>query len=355
MLTIFISNFFKLRTTIIKKQYTPNDIILESNLYEPWDEDNQAWWDWYVTLADNPPRPMDKDFIKLPPLPSIDIPSDKNIKEELISPYVVTKEHIETFNRDGFIKLKNVLSAGAVAKLRFELLDILHETFDKKIVSQSNNRFLSLEMMWLKNTIIKNYVLSSRIAKICADLLRVKSVRLYHDNALAKEPGCGRTPWHCDDDHFPLATHDVVTAWIPAQQTPIEMGPLAFAKPLSVYDHVKNINFNKLDTSYDKNVSKAFQSNKVLIEDGPFEIGEVSFHHNRSFHTASGNYTNRTRVVLANTYFADGARVVDNPTMVSGDWQKFIPGVGPGEIVASELNPVCWPVNKDGNDQDLYE
>jgi hypothetical protein len=41
--------------------------------------------------------------------------------------------------------------------------------------------------------------------------------------------------------------------------------------------------------------------------------------------------------------------------MVSGDWQKFIPGVGPGEIAASKLNPVCWPVNKDGNDQDLYE
>ena len=35
--------------------------------------------------------------------------------------------------------------------------------------------------------------------------------------------------------------------------------------------------------------------------------------------------------------------MVDKPTMVSGDWQKFIPGVGPGEVAASELNPVCWP------------
>ena len=320
-----------------------SDQSMESSLYEPWDEDNQAWWDWYVTLADNPLRPKDKDFIKLPSLPLIDIPSDENIKKELISPFDVTKEHIEVFNRDGFIKLKNVLSAGALAKLRLEILHILHKNFDKKSNSKSNNRFLSLEMMWLNNTIIKDYVLSSRIAKICADLLRVKSVRLYHDNALAKEPGCGRTPWHCDDDHFPLATHDVVTAWIPAQQTPIEMGPLAFAKPLSVYKYVQNINFNKLDTSYDKNVSKAFKSNKVLTEDGPFEIGEVSFHHNLSFHNAGGNYTNMTRVVLANTYFADGARVVDKPTMISGDWQKFIPGVGPGEVAASALNPVCWP------------
>jgi ectoine hydroxylase-related dioxygenase (phytanoyl-CoA dioxygenase family) len=74
-------------------------------------------------------------------------------------------------------------------------------------------------------------------------------------------------------------------------------------------------------------------------------MGEVSFHHNRCFHTAAGNRTTRGRIVLANTFFADGARVVEQPTMVSGDWQKFIPGVGPGEIAASKLNPVCWPVN----------
>jgi hypothetical protein len=30
--------------------------------------------------------------------------------------------------------------------------------------------------------------------------------------------------------------------------------------------------------------------------------------------------------------------------MVSGDCRKFMPGVGPGEVAASPLNPVCWPV-----------
>ena len=191
-------------------------------------------------------------------------------------------------------------------------------------------------------------MLSPRIAKICADLLGVKRVRLYHDNVLAKEPGCGRTPWHCDDDHFPLATNDVVTAWIPAQPIPVEMGPLAFATPLNVRDLVQNIDFNKFDTSYDKEVAKVFRWNKVLIEDGPFEAGEVSFHHNLNYHTAGGNKTTQTRVVLANTFFADGARVVDQPTMISGDWAKFIPGAHPGEVVASELNPICWPVKTGG-------
>ena len=107
-----------------------------------------------------------------------------------------------------------------------------------------------------------------------------------------------------------------MTAWIPAQPIPVAMGPLAFAKPLSVFELVKNIDFNKFDTSYDKQVARTFQSKHVLIEDGPFAMGEVSFHHNLCFHT-----------------------------MVSGDWQKFLPGVEPGNIAASELNPVCWPVN----------
>ena len=213
---------------------------------------------------------------------------------------------------------------------------------------RGNSRCLSLERMWLQNTLLKSYVLSPRIAKISADLLGVKSVRLYHDNALAKEPGCGRTPWHCDDDHFPLATHDVVTAWIPAQPIPTAMGPLAFAKPLSIFELVKDIHFNKFDTSYDRQITTAFESNNVAVEDSPFAMGEVSFHHNRSFHTAGRNKTTRTRIVLANTFFVDGARVVDQPTMVSGDWQKFIPGVGPGEIAASKLNPICWPQNTNG-------
>jgi len=47
---------------------------------------------------------------------------------------------------------------------------------------------------------------------------------------------------------------------------------------------------------------------------------------------------------MANTYYADGARVLDEPTMVSGDWQKFMPGVGPGGLADSALNPICWPV-----------
>ena len=321
---------------------------IDPSIKQSWQQDNQAWWDWYVTLADNADQNDDGSLVELPPIPNFDVGLDNEIEDELAKPYALTHSQCLHFRKNGFIKLPNVLSSGAVARLRKELVQLLGQSFDTETSTRNNNRFLSLEMMWLQNTLLKSYVLSPRIAKISADLLGVKSVRLYHDNALAKEPGCGRTPWHCDDDHFPLATHDVVTAWIPAQPIPNAMGPLAFAKPLSIFDLVKDIHFNKFDTSYDKQIAAVFKSNNVAVEDSPFAMGEVSFHHNRSFHTAGKNNTTRTRIVLANTFFADGARVVDQPTMVSGDWQKFIPGVGPGEIAASELNPICWPQNTNG-------
>ena len=87
-----------------------------------------------------------------------------------------------------------------------------------------------MEMMWTENKIIREYVLSSRIAKIAAELLKVKRLRLYHDNILAKETGCGRTPWHCDDDHFPLDTQDVITVVLFSPHQ--EMGPLYSQKNL---------------------------------------------------------------------------------------------------------------------------
>ncbi len=309
-----------------------------------WDKDNQAWWDWYVSLADNTDSNKKDGLVKIPEPVKIKYPSKEELKEQLSSPFNISKDNIKNFQKNGFIKLKNVLTPYAVQALRNEILSLLTKTF-KNYDKSKKNRFLSLEMMWLENALIKEFVLSSRIAKICADLLSVKRIRLYHDNALVKESGCGRTPWHFDDDHFPLATNDVITVWIPAQAIPIEMGPLTFAKPIEAYKLVKDIKFNAFDTSYDREISNVFKTKQISVVEEPFELGEVSFHHNLSFHTASGNKTNQSRIVLANTYFADGARVVDNPTMISGDWKKFIPDTHPGEIVSSNLNPICWPVN----------
>jgi ectoine hydroxylase-related dioxygenase (phytanoyl-CoA dioxygenase family) len=163
----------------------------------------------------------------------------------------------------------------------------------------------------------------------------VERVRLYHDNGL-----CPRSS--APDGHpgtttrtIPLDSPDVVTVWIPLQPTSQEMGPLAFARGAGTWQLVADIEFDKHGTSYDRRVSEIFRDRGVVVEDGPVAAGEISFHSAHCFHTAGANRTTSARMVLATTYLRDGVRVVPAPTMVSGDWQKFIPGAAPGEVVAT--------------------
>lgn len=297
-----------------------------------WDAGNDQWWDWYMSLAEDPDAAG--PIVDGPTWDAGPLPDDSQMVAELSVPYELPPAAVRAFATDGFVKLPGVLSAGVVGRLRQRLRELLDAAVDPSV------GFQSLEMMWLTDPVVRAAVLSPRIGRLCAQLLQVDAVRLYHDNALSKESGAGRTPWHYDDHHFPLDTSDAITAWMPLQPTPREMGPLAFARGMDVWETVAELPFDKHGTSYDRTVSEHLRDTGVEVEDGPFELGEVSFHSALCLHTAGPNRTRVARMVLADTYYADGARIVDRPTMISGDWRKFLPGVGPGEVAVSDRNPI---------------
>ena len=225
-----------------------------------------------MTLADNKGKGNTTNYVDIEPIKHFDTPSDSELKDELCTPYNLTEDHHFTFRRDGFIKLPNVLSPGAVVRLREELIRLLSKTFPE---SNRSNRFLSLEMMWIESPIIRQYVLSPRMAKISADLLSVKSVRLYHDQALYKSPRGGMTPWHCDQYYWPLDTDKTITAWIPLQDTPVEMGAVVF----SVGSHHIPMGRN-LPIGDDSQQVISDNLNRLGLEhvEQNFEAGDVSFH-----------------------------------------------------------------------------
>jgi hypothetical protein len=304
-----------------------------------WEHDNQQWWNQYMASADNKVTLASTSADELARVPADvgPLPKPADLQTELNASYELDPLAITHFNRDGYVKLKRVLSPGALALLRQETETSLRA----ELGENPRLDFRSGEMMWLENEIFRQFVLSPRIAEIAAALMGVQRVRLYHDNALAKEPGCGRTPWHYDEEHFPIASKNVCTVWIPLQAIPRNMGPLAFAVGMDTCRLVESVQSSRFDTSYDSTVSNIFAEQGVAVDDGPFELGEISFHHAQSFHTAGPNNTSESRMVLATTYFEDGACVVPAPTMISGDWRKFMPDVDAGETIDSRYNPIC--------------
>ncbi|MFC5062494.1 phytanoyl-CoA dioxygenase family protein [Actinomycetospora atypica] len=294
-----------------------------------WDGDNGQWWDWYMSLAaDEAPTSL----VDVPAVELGSLPTEDAVVAELAEPYDLPAGAVESFAADGFVVLPRVVSPGAAELLRRRLADLLATT--------GGTALRAREMLWLEDPLVSAAVLSPRIAGVCAALLEVETLRLYHDSALCKEPGAGRTPWHHDAHHFPLASHDVISTWMPLQPVPLAMGPLAFARGMDTWRLVADLPFDKIGTSYDRRVAEGLRDAGVAVHEEPFALGDVSFHSTLCFHTAGANATTRSRMVLGATYYADGARVVDHPTMVSGDWQLFVPDTAPGEVAASPRNPV---------------
>ena len=67
---------------------------LDHGIDQSWQQDNQAWWDWYVTLADNTDQCDDESLVELPPIPHFDVGLEHSIEDELSKPYTVTKPTI---------------------------------------------------------------------------------------------------------------------------------------------------------------------------------------------------------------------------------------------------------------------
>ena len=313
-----------------------NALLPEGNragaLEQDWAGDDQQWWDWYMTLADNSEA---LPLVDGPGLPDVRPASDDEVAAFLAQPYELSDSDVQHFATQSFVKLPAVLSPAVVRRLA----DRLGELLVAEHGENTAGRFTALEQMWLHDPLLSAVALSPRLGSIAAALLGV-DVRIYHDNALSKEPGCGRTPWHHDAEHFPLATLSAVTAWMPMSAIPDVMGPLSFAYGADLRPLLDGLVFDRVGTSYDEAVSARFRESAVRVENGPYSVGDVSFHGATCFHTAGRNGTTQPRRALATTYFADGARVVASPTLISGTWQEFLPGAVPGGPAATDLNPV---------------
>jgi ectoine hydroxylase-related dioxygenase (phytanoyl-CoA dioxygenase family) len=263
---------------------------------------------------------------------------------DLDAPCPLAPEQIARFRRDGFIKLKQVLGPETLAHFGREITRLtlelnteqrpLHErgTYDRA--------FLQVMNLWEQSPLVARFVMGRRLAHIAAQLLEVDGVRLYHDQSLYKEPGGGLTPAHADQFYWPLASDRTVTAWIPLQPVPDEMGPLGFwpgsqreavGRELSIGDESEAV------------IGEHLARRGYAFEVGPFELGEVSFHLGWTFHKAGPNRSDRPRSVMTVIYMDAAMRMARSLSPAQrNDADQWCPGAREGEPIDTRKNPVIW-------------
>ncbi len=260
----------------------------------------------------------------------------------LQQPYTVSPEAIQFYQANQFAKLKGVFNEvtlqyfGDIISEEVNRLNTTSAALDER--DTYGKAFLQIFNLWKQNEEVKKLVLSKRLAQIAADLMGVERVRIYHDQALFKEAGGGITPWHADQYYWPLDTNNTVTAWIPLQETPLEMGPLEFSAKSHQIIFGRDL---KIGDESEAQIRENLRINNFEHIVEPFEVGEVSFHSGWVFHRAGANQSNQMRKVMTVIYMDAEARLKkpENKNQ-ENDWHTWCPGAMVGKVIDTPLNPV---------------
>ena len=263
---------------------------------------------------------------------------------DIDSPYSLSPDAIAAFRRDGFVKLKDVFDREALAwfgeQITAQTIALNTETRPLEERDTYDRAFLQVMNLWEFGGAPRDFVFGRRLARIAAELLGTEGVRLYHDQSLYKEPGGGITPAHADQYYWPLSNDRSVTAWVPLQAVPREMGPLAF------YAGSQNAELGRdlpISDESEARITAAMEAQGFPIVDQPFDLGEVSFHRGWTFHKAGANVSDRPRSVMTVIYMDRDVRLAE-PTnnFQQADWEKWAPGAELGQVIDTPLNPVLW-------------
>jgi ectoine hydroxylase-related dioxygenase (phytanoyl-CoA dioxygenase family) len=268
-----------------------------------------------------------------------------DVTAELDEPYPLDEATIRRFREDGFVRLPGVLSAELLRECGPEIDRLVEESNRLKNIpmeerSLYDQAFIQVCNLWTRSERVRRLAFGKRLARIAAELMGTRGVRMWHDQALYKEPSGGFTPWHVDQQYWPMASSYSITAWIPLVPVPLEMGPLCFGRG----SHRKHIGRDlEISAESEQHIAEAVRREKIVAVQEPFALGDVSYHLGWTLHRAGPNKTDRPRRVFTIIYMDVEMRLAKPRNKnQQRDWETWTPSTQIGEIMNDPLNPVLY-------------
>ena len=269
----------------------------------------------------------------------------QSIIKAINEPYSLTSDDVQAFRENGYIHLVGVLPDDVLEYYEPIISKITQEhdpaagvaLEDKDLYGKA---FIQLGNLWQHDAQVKELVFCKRLARLASELIGTASVRLYHDQSLYKEPSGGITPWHVDQQYWPMDSSKSVTAWIPLQSTPLEMGPLCFGRG----SHLKYIARDvKISDESERIIAQAIKKEKIIEIQEPYALGDVSFHSGWTLHRAGGNATEQPRKAHTIIYMDEQMRLKKRRSQnQENDRISWCGDTADGGVIDGPLTPILY-------------
>ncbi|CAF0869651.1 unnamed protein product [Rotaria sp. Silwood1] len=233
----------------------------------------------------------------------------------------LTLADINAYRENGYYVIPNLLSPSQLKQWRTIIFSAIKDRAERKYkfptVNEEDhtnidfdyydNVFTQSVNLWQTHDSVKQILLESGevIGKIAAELEGIDCVRIWHDQALIKEPFANPTAWHLDVPYWSFTSLHAISVWIALDDATLENGCMYFMpgshKVTERHYYVANNTFPEIKIG--KNLSDIFNTYSELKQwptvAVPMKAGSASFHSGLLIHGAGANMTSERRAAMA--------------------------------------------------------
>ena len=269
--------------------------------------------------------------------------TDKEVPP-LDAPYRIAPGVSDSFLRDGHVLLPSLATATEVAAYRPHILATSERLrYDTKPLAERDTYGKAFLQYWglaAEDATVARFVFAQRFARVAAELLGIKAVRVYHDQALFKEAGGGRTPLHQDQHYWPIDTPHTLTMWMPLVPVTAEVGSMTFVSGSNRLGYLGEFDISdRSDAQVRHLIATRSLTSKTY---GAMSPGDATLHAGWTLHSAPPNPSATVREVMTIIYFAADARVTAPLPHQQGDYNLWLKGLAPGSLLDGPTHPVVW-------------
>lgn len=253
---------------------------------------------------------------------------------QLQEDYPITADQIACYQKDGYIKLENVLTGETLAAFRDAVAQAVEAEKETDLLGGAKKSdptaakgvyeqiFIQRVNVWQRHPAVKPFVFSPRLANLAAKLSGTP-VRIWHDQALFKEPLTGsKTPWHQDAPYWPHQDMSrQLSIWIALKDATTKNGCMSFLPGTHKFGRKEPINLGDESPKGVYEVAPEAAGIKAVTEELP--AGSVTFHNGLCFHYAGPNRSEEMREAFVVIYMPEDTRFsgAHHPVMEGGSYR----------------------------------
>jgi ectoine hydroxylase-related dioxygenase (phytanoyl-CoA dioxygenase family) len=263
----------------------------------------------------------------------------------------VATSEVDAFQKDGAVCLRQVLRSEEVALLRRGIdANLASPSARAKVASRPEDpgRFVEDFCSWQENEHYRRFIFDSRLAEIAGALMQSRTVRLYHDHMLTKEPGTrARTPWHQDQPYYNIEGRQNASFWIPVDPVS-RAATLEFVAGSHLGPWLMPRTFMDLQAKWFPegvladlpNIDAERDRHRILGWE--IEPGDVVCFHMLTLHASAGVEGNRRRRVFSVRFLGDDIVHAPRPWATSPEFPGLAERLPAGAAMEHPLFPLLW-------------